>query len=309
MVKEIAESEVEPEVMAAIHQASKGIKDAACRMVGGPHRAIFNTDENLYALVLSSDFNCAVSIGVDRSSFRLGINLGFARFLNELTKMLFSRIVVLSKSQLKSGDHPPGDAIPFEETAEAAKAMMEAFWTREIAAHNTIRESQLPEQTAMLYWRFLVQALRFSIGHEFGHVIIEISPSGREFREAGESIAEGLLQQLPAHWLTQDTRSTLTKDWGCEFAADHLGLQLALDAETTETFKDFQLYSVQWFFVLCDALWKYYAKTRGSISVGSHPPPHLRLGHIRALSGAEKRKLDMTDGLQKIIDNILETIS
>jgi hypothetical protein len=295
---------VSPEVLSIITAASDGLTQAVKRRrLSSVEAKIFDA-KNSFVLVLSSGFNCMVRFAPDRSSFQLAVNYGLFHFYREMTRMLFSRIAVVSASQYGSGQHGNVDA-PFDKTAEAAKELMSGFWQAKIRKP---RELTLEEGSQLLFNLFLKLGLRFSIAHEFGHVMLEVSEEGRKYKAAGERVVTDFLSQAPDTSISPEARKRMVNDWGAEFAADILGLELAAQCEPEDSFKWFQLYASEWFFTMCDMLWRFYSKKHGPLTLTTHPAPFMRLDILRNHTNASARPQDFTEGLKPLIKAILEAV-
>ena len=204
--------------------------------------------------------------------------------------MLISRISVVSESQWKASRQAvPDDRIPFEETVEVARVLMEAFWQEQLPDDELIPDLDLGEGEEGLYKVFLERGLRFSIGHEFGHVLLDTSQD----------------------WRKQD-RQEIIGNWGTEFAADRIGLELSVDIEKDKDkdFRFFQVQAAEWLFVLCDALSRYGTKVRRETPglQGTHPPSYIRLEHLRDVAGSSRLRHDLGPHLKTLADRILSEL-
>jgi hypothetical protein len=276
--REEDEPEIEPELQSFLDRAMDGLIQGAIDELAPDEGAIFKSDENSYAIVLTSNFNCSIDIAPDDSRYALYMNLGLAKFFKEMTRMLFSRINVVSESQWESGTPTP-DAIPFEETVEVARVLAEAFCEKQLPAPGAVPPFNLGEQSQYLYEDYVVRGLRFALAHEFGHAKLAVSPGHSPYRERGEQVAEHLLKQ--ATDLANTDRKKLIEKWGEEFAADQIGLELGMEVEAKENLRTSE----------------------------SHPPPHIRREHLRSLNRSSERRHDLGEALQRLVDQILSALT
>lgn len=303
------EFEVEPDLRSAINASLVGLIPAAISKVRGDEAAIFSSERNGFFCVLTSEVNCSVVLSNDLHRFDLVLNIGLAKFYKEMTRMFCTRIELVSESEWKSRAAAQSDSeISFEETVEVAKVLMEAFWRKEILTPDIIPKYELEETYERLHKISVTQGIRFATAHEFGHVILAVSPSNARYRLDGERVAEHLLQQVPN--LSDKTRDKTIQKWGQEFAADRIGLELSLEAEKTPALKVFQLSAAEWFFVMGNMLWHYYTKTCDkSVNVlGTHPPFHIRLEHLRKVGGSSTLPHDPGFYFKILADDILAAL-
>ena len=299
---DIDERSIDPQVRSIITAASNGLEEVVKKRLRPTESKIFD-GKNDFFLVLSSDFNCMVRVAPNHSKFQLAINYGLFHFYREMTHMLFSRISVMSESQHRAG-HKTNVEVPFDVTVGVAKQLMQAFWSGKI---DKFHDLPLEQATKNLFHVFLTSGLRFALAHEFGHVMLEISDEGRKYKTEGEKVVSDFLSQVPNQNMPAAVHNQMIRDWGTEFASDVLGLELAMQTEDGP-YKWLQMYAAEWFFTMCDMLWKYYSKMHGSIKLSTHPPPVMRLDILRNHTNAATRRIDLTEALKPMINDILKAV-
>ncbi len=286
--------------------ASSGLIETSILQVAKDERKIFDSTDNLFAIVLTTDFNCKVRIASDLSHFDIAINLGFLRFYNEMSKMLLSRINVISETEYKSKKYKRNKGLSFEQTVAIARTHLEAFWNNELPKHNSVSVNDLDDGTAHFYRLILVQGLRFSIAHELSHIIFKISPKNRTYLESGQNSVKLILKDVPTHMFKEKWLSDIIENWGHEFAADHLGLELAINTEKTEIYKEFQFFAAEWLFILMDMLWRYYAQKHGGITLTTHPAPFMRFERLKNSVNPSQGIINALPTLQDMVKKIVE---
>ena len=300
MAEEPPEGRLDPELREVVLNALGSLIRTARTRLGPNDGRIFASENARVAFIVTAKFNCAVRVHHHRL-FELGVNIGLLEFYRELSRMLCSRINAVSESEWKSGAANSDSGISFEKTVEVARALAEAFWNERMPEPGIIPEYELAEQQELLYRPILSLGLQFVLGHELGHVIMETSSRGAEHRDAGRRFAREVLG-TPHRDPNENGR---VEDWGTEFAADQLGLELGLEG-SEPVFKVFQRSAAEWFFVVCDILLRYrLGQTGDSIAADTHPPPHVRLRYLRDVFGSSSSRHDLGGHLRFLAEKIL----
>jgi len=306
-MKELDPNGLEAELVDALRAALAFLPKAAEERLPPSARNIFEFNTNKYTLTLASDFNCGVTVAADNSSFAMVINYGLLYFYSRMTRVLFSRIQV---RPVAPGEQPVFAhelELSLEATLDVMKRLLSSFWSEDLTS---VPELPLEEDTEVLYRRFLLCGFRFAVAHEFAHVLMAVTPAVASYRDAGSAIVDDFLKQVPSSAMSDDTRRQIIAEWGEEFAADILGVELAAKAvsgpDDPPGMKWLEFHAAEWFFVMCDILWRYHMLKIGPLHLSSHPAPFMRLDIIRIHLNAKARDFDLTLKLQELARHMLD---
>ncbi len=242
----------------------------------------------------TDDPNGYVSSADQWKTFRITINSGLMMFLHQMAKMASSVVGVMDDKGIKEKTK-----IPFSKTLEAARALMEAFWTYQLRPGLTFWLGDLSENQVLFSSMMLVNMERYAVGHELGHVACRLNGRVDDLR-AGRSIAA----------LMKDLAREHEEDWGEEYAADIIGLRLLMELQPSDMMRLTAYGSAELFFILLDMLEKYRMKTRGRVELGTHPPAELRFAVLRKVAGQSNPQsiLQMGDAFSAFTKKIIEEV-
>ncbi len=242
----------------------------------------------------TDDPNGFVSTGDGWKSFRITINSGLMLFLHQMSKLVSSVVGVMDDHGIKETTK-----IPFSKTVDAARSLMEAFWTQQLRPGLSFWMGDLSDSQNIFSAMTLANMERFVVGHELGHVACHLNPRLDDLR-AGRSIAA----------LMKNIAGKHGADWGEEYAADIVGMRLVIELQGSDMMRMTAYGAVELFFILLDMLEKYRIKTGGPAEFGTHPPSELRFAVLRKVAGQSNPPaiLQMGDAFSAFAKSILEKV-
>lgn len=238
-------------------------------------------------------------------TFEIDINLGLMLFTHEMVKLFASRVGVMGDDE-RPVETPE---IPFESTVSIAKRLMKAFW------HGTFLEEQgfelieLSDTQVLISSGLLHDAECFVVGHEFGHIVIHISPRKVSELDLGITTVRSILVDVPE--LSEIEKNQLAQKWGEEIAADIIGLQLSLVRKNDLTGKIVAYSAAQLVFIMQNMLETFYEKTaQKSPPLGDHPPAQFRFNCLRSILSAvyPPEALEFGDSFKQLADALLSEV-
>ena len=238
-------------------------------------------------------------------TFQIGINLGLMMFFHKMTKVFASVIGVMGED----GRPKESPTIPFTEVVAASRRLVKAFWEERLMHEQGFQLVQLSDSQITMASMLLHYAESFTVAHELGHIILNVSPQVRAELTAGTGIVRGILEDITG--MNDGDKTRLVEKWGNEIASDLLGLQLAIE-HAKDSHKKVLIYSsVELVFLMQEILEAYLEKVAGTKPISdTHPPSSFRLGSLRAAvrSGNPPQIFQIGEAFETLSEKIIEQI-
>ena len=240
-----------------------------------------------------------------RHRIEVGINAGLLLFLHRFTQLLILRLGIRKEGiVVEEPKHPSWD-----ESVADARILMNAFWD------DTLDE--LPPQSSvtdlrreqLLFAASLLHCAELSVvAHEFGHIIIGLSPSPpseiaeamallHDAQRAGKLSGPGIAVNV------------IPSNWAKEIACDLIGLQLLLSTEASVEGKMIAYASSVFVLAVMSNLELLGLLHRGDeIRSSTHPPTWVRVMALDAITrqGNSPVALSIADTLRRVLGELLQ---
>jgi len=306
------------ELLSARNQALADIAGRLLPVVAGKiARNVEEARENFKGVVLyhSSELNGFVDFfGVDNKDYRINISDGLTQYFHHMTKLWATRVDFL-------GIHEP--KIPLDKVVAFAQSIMTTFWegASPYGVIKNIPMLEMDRASANFMMHVNFYQLLFLMAHEFGHVVIRFAPQTvQSLVDYGKMQSRSVLQddiyRLPQ--FAGFDREDLVRSWGEEFAADMIGVDLALAAPMADIYPELNsddiavvgigiLWAVAMLFVMQSMLESFYEKKKGQLPpTYDHPFSTVRLALFRVLCAQNAPDVvKIIDGFRKMGDDIL----
>lgn len=225
-------------------------------------------------------------------SFTVKVHAPLISFVWQCSKLWSTRVSVMATEEYEGEI----TTVKFVKTFESIKRLMDAFWQGTICNSNTFDIPQLSQNQINFALILTLLAERFILGHEFGHAIIRLnSKEGlNHFEEILDwtrhwsrfytlEIIDRLGNSIKSHELTNWGINDFADHWGEEFAADNLGMHMAL--KSAQDIKDSVagFWAIETLLIMFHLLESYYPYLKGyDLPLNPHPYSKLRLTMIRS---------------------------
>jgi hypothetical protein len=197
-----------------------------------------------------------------------------------MVKLFVSRVSVVGDGQKMVEE----TRISNEETVSIARKLMASFWSGDFFETPGFSLAELTRSQIILDGILLTYSESFVIAHEFGHMIMRVSPdSVRRDLMILKGVEDSLVRPALRKRACPDEESAL-RNWMEELAADYIGVNLCADLERDTMKRTMIQASGMISLMMCDMLEKYRGKTAGEGSLDpTHPPSELRLEIMQSL--------------------------
>jgi len=220
--------------------------------------------------------------------FEIVLNLALMMFFHKMVKLLVGTIG-FGEDEERATEVPIGR----DTLVAACKGLIEAFWAGRLLTQAGLWYEQFGKMQILLT-EHLVHCCECSVvGHELGHVVIQLSPGEVEEVRLARQMVDGYTALVSG--LEGEAKNEMARAWVEEICADLIGLHLCLAQPKTQPLYSHWRNHKQMLFggaeialILRAMLEEYHWKVhcgnpRIRVSpVSTHPPGLLRLAAIRA---------------------------
>lgn len=260
-------------------------------------------------MVMQPDVNGFVTSSDDWETFEIGINYGLMIFFHKIITLFSSRSCLTSIwGNGRPIDYPKQQ---IESIIPLARGLMQAFWQGTVLDAPWLHIGELNNNQIGIWSALLTRAERFVIGHEFGHIVIRISPTKASEFDLGIELCKAFVTSKISK-MNEHEKNLLERGWGEEIAADLIGLELSLYLANDHNTRIFTYSAIELVFIMNKMLESFYKKIMGTDPpLDIHPPSSLRLNCMRTIVEAYNPNLleiGGARGYEIIADKILSKV-
>lgn len=223
------------------------------------------------------------------SVFRIYVNAGLFMFLYKMIKLFATRFGLMERP----GEIIESPQLPLARYSTVAANLMTAYWSRSLSTTPGIEISELTDAQILLAGWFLVDAEKFVIAHELGHVILHLCKNSVEEIEWSATVVEHVIQ----------VEKDCAAKYRVELAADLLGLDLVMkNLSHKPPFERSMAFSAcELIFVMRSMLDQYHGIDK---RYSMHPPANLRLRNLRIAGKTNPNTSDISFEFGEIFERL-----
>jgi hypothetical protein len=213
-------------------------------------------------------------------TYEISISKGLMLFHHKMVKLFVSRVSVVGDGQKMVEE----TRISHDEAVSISRRLMTSFWEGDFFETPSFFLTSLTKGQIILASRLLFYSELFVIAHEFGHIVMHVSP---ECIKRELLILKGAEESMVRPALGKNQCSSepdVLRNWMEEIAADYIGINLCANPEKDPVVKSIIQASGTISLMMCDMLEKYRRKVAGDDSPDqNHPPSELRLEVLQTM--------------------------
>jgi hypothetical protein len=215
-------------------------------------------------------------------NFRVELYSGIFIYPWKIAEMLATRTGFKDPQDRSTIEEP---AFSVEKSIELAKRLSDAFWNnrlQELATASAVKLSKRQETFSLL---LTVSALRFVLGHEFGHAAMHLKKDSLEEEEwARNNVAKIVEMSDILKNVGNDKRDEIESNWWQEVAADIIGVKLSVESQK-DKFQRIMAYAGAEYVLMLLHYLETRAPQMNMLGSDSHPSPMMRAYALRGYYG------------------------
>lgn len=236
-------------------------------------------------------------------TFNIEVYFGLLLFFYEMVILLAGRVGILQQNgQIETTKLSLGDITP------KIRSLLKSFWEGDFSDFKGLNIHELSDNQKLVGYFLNRSALAFIVAHEFGHIIIQLSPGTIEEVKGGILTARDLLPRMRG--LSEETNRDLATKWGQEFGADIIGFKLMLMCEEHDERRLLCYLATEMVFIIMKMVDSFYKKNyKETLPYTSHPPPHLRLSLLRSVCASNPPQvLQSGKAIEQLANSLISNI-